>query len=151
MMRNIWVLLAMVAVLGGCNKDTVSMNEQRAGLRAAGDATVTVAMEELKMTDEAQRQKIADCAKQIDTFLNTGNVSDLTQGELRAEIEKLIPKDLRPYFNAILEVASSIHVDVPGKIGEDNVKRLKASIFGIETGVAQFKNSDMRPEAPPAQ
>ena len=138
-MRTVFGLMVLVLCVG-CTAP--SMNVQRSVLRDAGDTGLTVALDAV---DEAAvpnvQKEVEQTTKAILKFLEDGKVSDLTHSDAVKELEKLIPANLRPYFDAVLSVLGTHQVDVE-KIGKDNVKRLQAACIGVLQGNTQYSLED---------
>jgi hypothetical protein len=142
-MKRLIMLVACMALLVGCTP--MSMNVQRASIRSGGDVGVTVALDAVAIESvDDVKAKVEDTAKAVLKFLEDGQVADLTQSAARRELEKLIPLNLRPYFDAVMSILSTKDVDI-SKLGADNVKRLKAGAAGVLSGCAQYANEDRPP------
>jgi hypothetical protein len=132
-------VLVLVALIG-CTPP--SMNLQRAGLRSACDSGVTAALDAVSDENLDSVQKdIKDTCDALSKFMADGHVADLVYSDFRADVEKLIPTKMKPYFDAILTAVSTQDLNVD-KIGANNVKRINAAIFGVQLANTQYAKSD---------
>ena len=140
MKKGLMLCMACLLLLVGCVP--VSLNLQKAGLRSTGDLGVTASLDavDVSAVDDV-KGIVADTAESILKFLDDGQVADLTNSAARKEIEKLIPVQYRPYFDAVMSILSTKDVDVE-KFGEDNVKRVKAACYGVLSGCEHYDNAD---------
>jgi hypothetical protein len=128
------LLLAM-----GCSPK--SLNLQRSALRAAGDLAAT---EYLDLRDEKDvpsvKEDILEITGKLDRFSHDGSIKDLTKGKIAEELSELIPEDYRDFTDLILDF---IDVDVEtDKIGKNNLKRIRAALFGIIAGTNEYDVED---------
>jgi len=128
---------ALIAILftTGC---AMTMNYQLSTIRSSGDVA-SVAMIESSPTSElsATKAKVKEISLSVLAFLNTGEVKNLTDSELREELLKIVPDKYIPIVVDMLNVLSTKDVDID-KIGERNVDRLKAFCVGIISGESNY-------------
>jgi len=145
------VLLAILFIgtwaMMGCQPPDAGLNTQRAGLHGAGQVSAAFMFDNRPKTEVPEDiKKTVEIVKEIRKFLQTGHVADLTMGELRAELDKLIPPKYTAYFNAILAAVSNINVPTD-KIGPDNLKRINEVLDGIQMRAEKYDINDHPPEA----
>ena len=134
------VLILMLVMAAGCKQPP--FNTQVAGLRAGGDLGATGFLDSQDAAKVPMLQEnILEVVEQLEKFMKTGNVSALTVGELRLELEKLVPVAYRQYVDQILAALSSVHVDT-GAIGPKNVKRIHGLLKGLKTGLQSYDLED---------
>jgi len=134
------LLIAIVLLAIGCTPP--SMNMQRSGLRGICDAGTTAALDAVSEESLPAVQKdIKDTCDALSKFMADGKVADLVYSDFRAAIEKLIPQNLKSYFDAVLAAASTQELDI-GKLGTNNVKRINAAILGVQLANAQYAKED---------
>lgn len=142
------LLLSTIIILTGCQKinDNLSMNQQRSLLRATSDNAVTAILDFIDDSEKAEETAdiIRDITKEVYDFINTGEVYNLTSGELRDRLTELVPYEYRIITDQLLFAASIQRLEVGENIGRRNVDRLKAVIIGINLATGQYKISDRR-------
>jgi len=148
-MRWIWIALLAVIMLpvSGCiNPSIRSMNIQRAGIRSAGDMSVTVSLDSLDTPAQSEEvcKKTKEITIAIDEFLKTGNLAMLTIPEITGKLRDLVPAEYRFLLDLLIAQADVIHVPVD-KIGADNVRRMQSFCKGIIYGCNEYKIED-RPQ-----
>jgi hypothetical protein len=122
----------------------ISLNQQRSLLRATSDNALTAALDQVDGEEDARviRGKVKEIAIQVDEFLQTGDVCGLTAGEIRIELLKLIPAQYKQIVDQLLSAISPLHIAPSGKIGVNNVKRLRAVCQGAIDGADYYRMED---------
>lgn len=149
-MRIVRALVVVVGLmfLAGCGHSSISftsMNTQRAGLRDAADISATLAFDNVSDANiDVILKETKDAAHAVTKFLNSGNVGDLTSGQLRAQLASVVPYDYQSWVDLALNYVSQYSVD-PGRIGNKTVSHLKEFFYGVTIAVDRYKKSD-RPE-----
>jgi len=147
-MKRVLFVVAVFVLLVGCEMPDVNvtgLNVQRSAIHGSGQVGVAAILDNRPTVEVPNDIKaIKETVKEIRKFLETGNVADLTMGEFRKALDKLIPEKYQPYFNAILAAVSNIHVDTQ-KVGKDNLKRIKAALNGIEYRADNYDLEDHPP------
>lgn len=140
------ILLTLTLFLAaGCTPP--GLNLQRSILRGSGDAAVTFVLDEVSDKNfDASSAKIKSIIEGVSKFLDGGKVADLTQSQLKDEIQKLVPVKYKSWADQLLAVASATEVDVDkiAKIGKNNILRLRAFLDGTLTGLKEY-SKDQRP------
>jgi len=139
------VIAAMLVVTSGCVGE-LGLNFQRSALRSSGDLASTTRLELISVNAvEKEKADIIKYAKELLAFIETGAVKDLPIDELEAELRKLVPVEFALFVDAAMGYISAVDVDVDGKIGEANVKRIKAFLNGIISGATFYDVKDKKP------
>lgn len=150
MMRAIQtIFLGILAAVffAGCQEDgiSLSMNQQRSIVRGTTDNALTLYLDNL---DEEKAviysERATEIAQQIEDYLNTGSVANLTTGEIQVQVSKLVPDGYGLVLSQILIAVSSFQTDPGSVIGENNIKRLVAACHGIKTCAAEYAASDRK-------
>lgn len=129
----------------------MSLNQERSILRAASDNGLTLYLDQVDPAAKADeyRARAHGIALQVLAFVQNGNAAELTQGELRAQLVKLVPDEYRTLFDQLIGAVSPLHMDVGGKIGPNNVKRLEAVCLGVIEGSTHYRLEDRKDYLPP--
>lgn len=139
------VIGAMLAALSGCVGE-LGLNFQRSALRSSGDLASTTRLELISVSVvEKEKAEIIKYAKELLGFIETGKVKDLPVDELEAELRKLVPVEFALFVDAAMGYISSVDIDIDGKIGEANVKRIKAFLNGVIGGATYYDVKDKKP------
>lgn len=134
MRKGCGVLLLLVLVLGGCG----TMNLQLWGISSSGGlATVLLLDAQSTANLPSTKARVRGIAKELLDFLGSGTVADLTKGALKTEIYKLVPYKYRDFADAALARVSMNQVYV-GRIGQENVDRIKAFLTGVLEGCDDY-------------
>ncbi len=136
-----WMVFAVVVMLAaGC---VPSANMERSILRGAGDTSITAVADG---KEEADVQALVEGTKKacisMLAFLDTGNVSNLTTNELDAKLIGLVDSKYSSIVAQALAVIKAAQVDVNGKIGARNMKRVRAVIKCVLRGCAEYEIGD---------
>jgi len=146
-MRTVLVVAFLISsvLMIGCEAPNLGgLNVQGSAINGGGQVTVAAILDNRPISDVPKDiAQIKEIVKEIRKFLETGKVSDLTMGEFKNAIDKLIPVQYRPYFNGILAAVSNITVPTD-KIGPDNLYRIKEALDGIDYRVNRY-NIDYHP------
>lgn len=141
------LLAGLLLVVSSCTPP--SLNVQRSALRSVGDLGVTVGLEFVAEKDVvALRKEIAEVAKKVVQFLDTGVVPNLTEAQINARLVSLVPPKYMSYFNTALTALSGRGIPIGQKIGSKNVRRIKAAVKGIQRGAEGYLKTDRNPPAP---
>ena len=139
------IVLLSVILLSGCKEP--SMNSQRAGFRSGADVAVTVALDNVPDDKyQAMKDEVHLVAVDIKRFLGDGQISDLPLNQIKQQLYKIVPVQYHTYVDQVIGVVSGVHVNTD-KIGEDNLKRMKAACDGIIRGCDEYFAED-RPVKP---
>jgi len=141
-MRKISILFLVfcLMLLAGCNYK--SMNSQRAGLRGAADISATLALDNVSFANvDAVQKETKEVAQSVIKFLESGNIGDLTTGQIRVELMKIVPFEYQLWVDLALNYVSQYNLD-PGMIGNKTVAHLNAFFSGIEIATDRYKKSD---------
>ena len=141
------ILRAMVAGvlavgMAGCTVTGSSLNIQRSALRGAGD-TGTTTMLENQNADEVVdiAAGVTSICNDVKDFLNSGDIIDLTKGELKIQLLEVVPSGSADFVSDILSFVSVANYDVE-KIGSRNVKRIRAFLNGVIEGAQKYDVKD---------
>ena len=141
-------LLLLVMVLGLVGCEPPSMNVQRSAARDAGDTGITIYLDGRNVHDlDEKKARILAIAIEIEEFLNTGEVSELTVGALKKQVNKIVPAEYQNLSDTVLEYLSEYSIPTD-KVPAEVVKNIKAALYGIRTGVAEYRIEDRKPEKP---
>ena len=139
-MRNTIALLTLVLVASGCK--SVSMNVQRSSLRSSGDVGVTIYLDGCKaVTVEGKIAKIKEAVAKVEKFLEVGNAAALLPSQLRIELIQLVGPTYGILVDNLIAIISAEHLQL-GKVGEKNVRRIKALLAGISCGLDEYVLED---------
>jgi hypothetical protein len=127
------------------------MNQERSILRAASDNGLTLYLDKVDPATKAEeyRARAHGIALQVLAFLQNGNAVELTQGELRTQLVKLVPTEYQTFLDQLIGAVSPLHLDVNGHVGPNNVKRLEAVCLGVIRGSTHYKLEDRKDYLPP--
>lgn len=133
---DMWILCLLVPALSmGCSPG--SLNMQRSGLRASGDLAITLFLD----NNPASRADAKVHADNAMAFLATGGVTNLPVAKVADSLSAMIPLRYKDWVTQALAVAvvqadsTTVHV---GKIGANNVARLRAFVRGVQLGAELF-------------
>ncbi len=136
-----WMVFAAVALLAaGC---VPSANMERSILRGVGDTSIVAVAdgkEEVDVPALVEGTKKACTA--ILAFLDTGNVSNLTTNELDAKLINLVDSKYSSIVAQALAVIKIAQINVDGKIGARNMKRVRAVVKGVLRGANEYEIGD---------
>jgi len=140
------IVACVLAMVTGCGS-RLGLNFQRSALRGTGDLAVTT---QLELTSEGSvendRAKIKKYAEELLKFLDTGKVKELPLEELDAALRKIVPLEFMFIVDGLLGYIDAQTVDIDGKIGEDNVKRIRAFLRGVIAGAGYYDVKDKKPD-----
>lgn len=136
------VAIAVLVGTAGCAVTGSSLNVQRSALRGTGDTGATTMLENQKEEEVAEIvQGVVEICNDVLDFLKTGDVADLTKGQLKTHLLEVVPKESADFVNDILAFVSVSNYDVQG-IGTRNVKRIRAFLNGIIRGAKKYDAGD---------
>lgn len=139
------VIGVMLVALSGCVGE-LGLNFQRSALRSSGDLASTTRLELISVSAvEKEKAEIIKYAKELLEFIETGKVKDLPVDELDVELRKLVPVEFALFVDAAMGYISFVDVDIDGKIGEANVKRINAFLNGVIGGATYYDVKDKKP------
>lgn len=140
-MRKILLVVAVLLV-SGCTS-LLGLNFQRSALRSSGDLASTIELEYCSVgAVEQEKASIIKYAKEALAFVDTGKIRDLPVDEVEKALKKIVPPEFSIFVDAAMGYIDSIDVDIDGKIGKDNVKRLKAFLCGVIAGAGHYDVKD---------
>lgn len=121
---------AFMALLfaAGCS---YTLNMQLATADAGGQLTAVAVLDAETAAKLVNTKRVMrEVAQQLLDFLSTGQVAELTTGELRMQVYALVPSNYRTFADTVLGYVSSRHLET-GRVGPNNVSRLKAYLEGV--------------------
>ncbi len=114
-----------------------SLNVQRSGLRASGDLSITLFLDN---NPSSKADAKAQASKAM-AFLETGGIANLPVTEVSGKLTAIIPLKYKDWVTQALAIAviraNEATVDV-SKIGEANLARLRAFVRGVVQGADLF-------------
>jgi len=120
-----------------------SLNVQKSLLRGTGDSGVTAVLEN---QDEEKVAEVVDgvisICQDVLEFLDSGSIAELTRSELKRALLDVVPDGSADFVNDIMSLVSMARIDVDGKIGTRNVKRIRASVIGVIRGADEYSVED---------
>jgi hypothetical protein len=140
-MRTIPTLTMMLAaLLAGCRAPEVSQNQQRSLLRGGSDNTVTAVLDRTHYERaDALRERIQGVSQEVEGFLITGEVDELTGPEITRELQALVPADCHGLLSAFLAAVNGMRLEPGEALGEDNVDRLLAVCNGVIMATVSYR------------
>lgn len=119
-----------------------TMNVQRAGLRGAGDLSVTVMLDQIPTTDiEELKAHITTFLYAVEEFVVTGNAATLTRTELANRLIEVVADDYAHWVSMALQAALAT-TNPQVQIGEDNRRRILAFTHGSLTATSLYNVID---------
>jgi len=141
---KIAIIIVVSVILSGCVEE-LGFNFERSALRSSGDLASTTRLELIAVgAVDKERAEITKYAKELLDFIDTGRVKDLPVDELEAELRKLVPAEFALFVDAAMGYISTIDIDINGKIGEINAKRIKAFLTGVISGATYYDVNDKK-------
>lgn len=135
-------LFCLVAVCG-CGQPVITLNAQRSAIRSATDIGTTAYLDQQQIEDVAKQQEAVDEIKRkIFTFLETGNVANLPLEQVKSQLAALADQKYLAIINTIIATISTQSIDIDGLIGEDNVARMLAALYGVDVALQQYRVED---------
>jgi len=122
--------VTLSVLVSGCKAPSYTENYQAATVRTASDIAMTVTAERTGMTS-VDMLKVIRIATEIDIFLNTGDMSTVTNRELMDVLILKIPIYYRPHFAAVLASISVPRINIQDKVSPKILRLLKNSIYGV--------------------
>jgi hypothetical protein len=134
------LLVALVASAGcdlplnnGVGSLPVSMNVQRAVLNSGGQVATSALLDRTPL--EQVDKKIAETkaiVAEIRVLITTGQVGDITLGQLQLQLNKIVPLEYTIYSNQIIAAVSNFVTLPTDKLGKNNILRIAEVLDGIE-------------------
>ena len=84
---------------------------------------------------------VTSICNDVKDFLNSGDIIDLTKGELKIQLLEVVPSGSADFVSDILSFVSVANYDVE-KIGSRNVKRIRAFLNGVIEGAQKYDVKD---------
>jgi hypothetical protein len=142
MIRFTWIGLVLALACSGCAVPSgsdvggslpVSMNVQRAVLNSGGQVA-TAALLDRTPLDQVDR-KIADTkaiVAEVRKLLETGQIGDITLGQLQSALNRIVPLEYSIYSNQVLAAVSAFVTVPTDRLGKNNILRVREVLDGIE-------------------
>ncbi len=135
-----WKIFAVVALLAaGC---VPSANMERSILRGAGDTSITAVADAKKEDVQALLDGTKTACTALMKFLDTGSVVNLTTNELETKLISLVDSKYSSIVSQALTGIKVAQLDVNGKIGARNMKRVRAVVKGVLRGSNEYEIGD---------
>ena len=141
-MKKTLMAAVMLICLVGC--EPPSMNLQRSAARDAGDTGITAYLDDRDAHDvDEKKARILAIIKEVEDFLNEGEIGKLTVGAVRKQVNKVVPPEYQDLSDTILHYLSKFEVPTD-KIPASVVKNIKAALLGVKNGIAEYKLEDRK-------
>jgi len=137
-----WFLSISILVCVAMSGCRATMNVQRATLRSSGDVGVTVYLDRCSVdTVTGKIEKVKEAVDKLLSFIEDGSVANLIPSQLRLKLMEQLPIEYALLVDNLVAVVSMEHFDA-GMIGAKNVKRMKAFLGGLLTGLDSYDVAD---------
>lgn len=142
MIRKLFWPVVLALTFSGCIVTESSLNVQRSALRGTGDTGATTMLENQNSEEvtEIVNGVVGICNDVLD-FLKTGDVANLTKGELKITLLNVVPEESADFVSDILAFVSVSNYDVQ-RVGSRNVKRIRAFLNGVIDGASKYSVED---------
>jgi len=142
-MRALLIFAVLGVLATGCKGP--SMNTQRSALRGTGDVVATVLLERVDAAEVPAKQALAlKVIAEVEKALDAEGVPELTLEKLQALMDK-VPGEYRPVADAIMKVVRGVKLPTD-KLGSNNIKRIRAALKGLTSGINGYRIEDRRQE-----
>jgi len=137
---EVCVAFGLVVASGCVGVD--SLNVQRSLLRGTGDGGITTVLENQDADKVAEiADGVKDICNDVLNFIDSGNIGELTKGELKAALLNVVPDGSADFVGDIIGLVSVSNVDT-SQIGARNVKRIRAFLRGVILGADEYDVGD---------
>jgi len=153
-------LLVMAALLvAGCAAPSLgfrmTMNQERAMLRAAADNAFTLALDRMESPAAAEEYRARAHAVTLSVLkmLEGRNPVDFKPAHMREQIKAHVPAEYHTLRDHLLSAIDSFDVDWEKALGPVNIDRLRAVCYGVLRASWRYRE-DHRPDyvpPPPAE